>query len=70
MYRLSSTYLINGIVLIKLQRIKQALILELILIRFEAVTAEQSASDERYFSKKSSRMSLFSECFVREQEDG
>lgn len=37
MYRLSSTYLINRIVLIELQRIKQGLILELILMRSAAV---------------------------------
>lgn len=37
MYRLSSAYLINRIVLIELQRIKQGLILELILMRSVAV---------------------------------
>lgn len=40
MYRLSSAYFINRIVLIELERIKQGLILEWILMRCAAVEDE------------------------------
>lgn len=51
MHRLSSTYLINKIVLIELQRIKQGLILELILMRSEVVGDDCSVKhNQRNFS--------------------